>query len=58
MIIDATGEDLPEALVRNGIYGTPTVLYDRRDSRAYLARLSELEVEAKHEHKGAWRFAQ
>jgi len=38
------------------IYGTKTVLYDGRDSRQYLG-LAELEVTAKRERKGAWRFA-
>ena len=59
IIIDSTGEDLNEALVENGlarIYGTRTALYDGRDSRAYLARLRELEGQAKATHKGAWRF--
>jgi endonuclease YncB( thermonuclease family) len=58
--IDSTGQDLNEALVENGltrIYGTRTVLYDGRDSRAYLAHLHELEEKAKVAHKGAWRFA-
>ena len=60
MVLDATGEDLAEALVRNGlarIYGTRTSLFDGGDSRAYLAQLAELEAEAKREQKGAWRFA-
>ena len=59
IIIDATAEDLNEALVRAGlarIYGTRTVLYDDRDSRAYLARLGELEEQAKRERKGEWKF--
>lgn len=59
-IVIAGGEDLNEALVANGlarIYGTRTVLFDGRDSRAYLARLQELENQARREHKGAWRFA-
>jgi endonuclease YncB( thermonuclease family) len=46
-------------LVENGlarIYGTRTTLYDGRDSRKYLARLAELEAQAKVEKKGAWRF--
>lgn len=58
-IVIADGEDLNEALVANGlarIYGTRTVLYDGRDSRAYLARLHELEEQAKREHKGGWKF--
>lgn len=59
-IVIACGEDLNEALVANGlarIYGTRTVLFDGRDSRAHLARLHELEDQARREHKGAWRFA-
>ncbi|MEA3207665.1 MAG: hypothetical protein QOE70_722 [Chthoniobacter sp.] len=60
IIIDSTGDDLGEALVRNGlarIYGTRTALYDGRNSRAYLARLQELQEQAEREHRGAWRFA-
>jgi endonuclease YncB( thermonuclease family) len=61
IVLDSTGTDLNESLVHNGlarIYGTRTALYDGRDSRAYLARLAELEAEAKGERKGAWGFAQ
>lgn len=50
IIITADGRDLNELLVENGlarIYGTRTALYDGRDSRAYLARLAELEAVAK-----------
>ncbi len=50
IIIDATGSDLNELLVENGlarIYGTRTALYDGRDSREYLKRLGELEAQAK-----------
>ncbi len=53
-------EDLNELLVTNGlvrIYGTKTPLADGRDSRAYVAHLEELEVVAKREKKGAWRFS-
>jgi endonuclease YncB( thermonuclease family) len=60
IIISADGRDLNELLVENGlarIYGTRTALFDGRDSRAYLARLAEIEVTAKRERKGAWRFA-
>ena len=39
------------------IYATRTMLYDGRDSKAYLARLKELEHVAKRERKGAWRCA-
>lgn len=59
IIITAEGRDLNELLVENGlarIYGTRTTLYDGRDSRKYLARLAELEAQAKVEKKGAWRF--
>ena len=59
VIITAEGRDLNELLVENGlarIYGTRTALFDGRDSRAYLARLAELEATAKLERKGAWRF--
>ena len=58
-IITADGRDLNELLVENGlarIYGTRTVLYDGRDSRAYLAKLAELEAKAKPLQRGAWRF--
>lgn len=60
-IVVAGGEDLNETLVSNGlarIYGTRTVLFDGRDSRQYLARLGELESQAKAAKKGAWRFTQ
>ena len=53
-IVVAGGEDLNETLVRNGlarIYGTRTVPFDGRDSRQYLARLGELETQAKTEKK-------
>ena len=59
IIITADGRDLNELLVENGlarIYGTRTVLYDGRDSRAYLAKLAELEAKAKQLQRGAWRF--
>ena len=59
IIITADGRDLAELLVENGlarIYGTRTALYDGRDSRKYLARLTQLEARAKREKKGAWRF--
>ena len=59
IIITADGRDLNELLVENGlarIYGTKTALYDGRDSRQYLARLAELEREAKAAKRGAWRF--
>ena len=45
--------------IENGlarIYGTRTALYDGRDSRAYLAKLAELEAKAKQLQRGAWRF--
>ncbi len=60
IILTADGRDLNELLVENGlarIYGTRTTLFDGRDSRAYLARLAELETVAKRDHRGAWRFA-
>ena len=60
IIITAEGRDLNELLVENGIariYGTRTPLYDGKDSRAYLAKLAELEVKAKLFKRGAWRFA-
>ena len=59
IIITTEGRDLNELLVENGlarIYGTRTVLYDGRDSRAYLAKLAELEARAKLLKRGAWRF--
>ena len=60
IITTAEGRDLNELLVENGlarIYGTRTPLYDGRDSRAYLAKLAELEAKAKLFKRGAWRFA-
>lgn len=59
IIIDSTGQDLNELLVENGlarIYGTKTTLPDGRDSRAYNARLREVEEGAQAEKRGAWRF--
>ena len=47
---DAEGHDLNELLVENGlasVYGTCTPLYDGRGSRAYLAKLAELEAKTK-----------
>ena len=61
IILTAEGRDLNELLIENGlarIYGTRTTLYDGRDSRKYLARLAELEAQAKREKRGAWRFTQ
>ncbi|MEY2563594.1 MAG: nuclease ue [Verrucomicrobiota bacterium] len=58
MVYTADGEDLIELLVKNGlarIYGTRTPLPDGRDSRTYLARLAELESEAKRAGRGGWR---
>lgn len=58
IILDGNGEDLNEALVRNGlarIYGTRTTLPDGRDSRAYRDHLAELEAKAKQEGLGAWK---
>lgn len=59
IIVDAKGRDLNELLVENGlarIYGVRTTLPDGRDSRKYLARLAELEAQAKKAKRGAWRF--
>ncbi len=61
IIITAEGHDLNELLIENGlarIYGTRTALYDGRDSRAYLAKLAELEAKAKQLQRGAWRFGE
>lgn len=47
-----------ELLVKNGlarIYGVRTPLPDGRTSRQYLARLAELEEQAKAERLGGWR---
>ena len=57
VILTADGKDLAEELVRTGlarIYGTKTVLWDNRTSAQYLARLAELEAEAKKEKRGGW----
>ncbi len=57
-VLTAEGEDLAELLVRRGlarIYGTRTPRPDGRDSRQYLARLTELEQIAKVEHIGGWK---
>lgn len=60
LVVTADGRDLNELLVSNGlarIYGTRTPLPDGRDSRAYLARLRELEGEAKAAKRGGWGVA-
>ena len=57
IVLTADGHDLNELLVSNGlarIYGTRTPLPDGRDSRTYLARLRELENEARVAKPGAW----
>ena len=57
VIITADGRDLNELLAENGlarIYGTRTVLWDGRDSKAYLARLERLEAEATSKGLGGW----
>ena len=57
IIITSDGRDLNELLVENGlarIYGTKTALYDGRDSKAYVARLKELEETAKTKKLGGW----
>jgi len=58
IVLTSKGENLSELLVRNGlarIYGTRTPLPDGRDSRQYLARLSQLERQAKSAGVGGWR---
>lgn len=57
IVLTADGHDLNELLVSAGlarIYGTRTELPDGRDSRIYLARLAELEAQAKAARRGAW----
>ncbi len=61
MVTTSTGDDLGELLVRNGlarIYGMRTPLPDGRRSREYLARLHELENEAKAAKLGGWGMSQ
>jgi endonuclease YncB( thermonuclease family) len=61
IVLTADGHDLNELLVSNGlarIYGTRTPLPDGRNSREYLARLHELENEAKAAKRGAWSRSQ
>ena len=60
IVIDSTSKDLNEALVENGlarIYGVKTHLPDVRDSKMYVDHLKEIELKAKMEKRGAWRFA-
>jgi endonuclease YncB( thermonuclease family) len=60
ILLTADGHDLNELLVNAGlarIYGTRTPLPDGRDSRTYLARLRELESEAKAARRGGWGMA-
>jgi endonuclease YncB( thermonuclease family) len=57
IVLTADGHDLNELLVSAGlarIYGTRTPLPDGRDSRTYLARLAELEAQAKTARRGGW----
>jgi endonuclease YncB( thermonuclease family) len=57
IVVTSDGRDLNELLVSAGlarIYGTRTPLADGRDSRTYLARLHELEMQAKAGRRGAW----
>jgi len=52
-------EDLNELLVANGlarIYAQKLRCPMAGIRRAYITRLTELEGQAKREHKGAWRF--
>jgi endonuclease YncB( thermonuclease family) len=61
IVLTADGHDLNELLVSAGlarIYGTRTPLPDGRDSRTYLARLHELEMQAKAARRGAWSKVQ
>jgi endonuclease YncB( thermonuclease family) len=61
IVLTADGRDLNELLVSAGlarIYGTRTPLPDGRDSRTYLARLHELEMQAKATRRGAWSKVQ
>jgi endonuclease YncB( thermonuclease family) len=57
-LVDVNGQSLAELLVSNGlarIFGTRTVLPDGRDSRTYLAYLTELEARAKAAKLGGWK---
>jgi endonuclease YncB( thermonuclease family) len=61
IVVTADGHDLNELVVSAGlarIYGTRTPLPDGRDSRTYLARLHELEMQAKAARRGAWSKVQ
>lgn len=56
-VFTADGSDLAELLVSQGlarIYGTRTPTPDGSDSRAYRARLAELETQAKRRNLGGW----
>ena len=58
VVLTADGHDLNELLVSAGlarIYGTRTSLPNGRDSRAYLARLHKLEMQAKAARHGTRR---
>jgi endonuclease YncB( thermonuclease family) len=58
IVVTASGDDLAELLVSRGlvrIYGTRTPLPDGRDSQAYLARLRQLEEQAKQHGLGGWK---
>ena len=58
MVTTASGDDLAELLVKNGlarIYGVRTPLPDGRTSRQYLAHLANLEEQAKAAGLGGWR---
>ncbi len=57
MVVASGGQDLGELLVSSGlvrIYGKRITLPDGTNSRDYLAKLSELELQAKATRIGAW----
>lgn len=59
MVTTASGDDLGELLVNNGlarIYGVRTPLPDDRTSRHYLAHLERLEQQAKAAGLGGWPY--
>lgn len=60
LVETANGEDLGELLVREGlarVKGFRAILPDGTPAKEHLARLKELERQAKRERRGAWAYS-
>ena len=59
-IVEVDGRNLADVLVENGLarlHGTKVTLPDGTKAEDYLARLAELESEAREAKRGAWEFS-